>query len=81
MSAKFVTDVKNVKSVCSVGADDLGEDDAEANVLTVDSFTCESTGEVMKGGVFTLPADAFRDKNFMEWVMAHKVEGESEVEA
>ena len=64
-------------AVCAVGADDLGEDDAEGNVLHVAQFIDESSGKIEKDGYFTLPADAYRDKTTLEWIFAKKVEGDS----
>jgi len=55
------THVKNVKSVCSLGADDLGADDVEGNIISVSSYI-DAQGEHHQNGVFRLPADAFRDK-------------------
>ena len=71
---------KHTKSLCALGADDLGEDDTEANILYTSEYLDESTGVAMKDGFFTIPADAWRDKITMEWIMAHKEEN-SETDA
>lgn len=39
VSYSITTHTKNVKSVCSLGADDMGADDVEGNVISVSSFT------------------------------------------
>ena len=38
VSYTITTHTKNVKSVCSLGADDMGADDVEGNIITVSSF-------------------------------------------
>ena len=38
VSYSITTHPKNVKSVCSLGADDLGADDAEGNIITVSAY-------------------------------------------
>lgn len=68
------------KSVCAVGQDDVGADDAEANILSASEYLDESTDTKMRNGLFRLPADAFRDKTTMEWIMAIKSE-DSETDA
>jgi len=61
VSYSITTHTKNVKSVCSLGADDLGADDVESNIISVSSFV-DASGQHHQNGVFKLPADAFRDK-------------------
>ena len=39
VSHSITTHTKNVKSVCSLGADDMGADDVEGNIITVSSYT------------------------------------------
>ena len=71
---------QNTRSICALGADDLGADDAEGNVLEVLEYFNESTGQIEKNGLFMIPADAYRDKNTMEWIMAVKdVESETDM--
>ena len=72
VSYSIVLHPKNTQSLCALGADDLGEDDAESNILQVDEYFDESTGEIKKDGLFRVPADAYRDKTTMEWVYAVK---------
>jgi hypothetical protein len=38
VSYSITTSTKNVQSVCSLGADDMGADDVEGNIITVSSF-------------------------------------------
>ena len=65
---------KHTKSICALGHDDLGEDDTEANILYTSEYLDESTGVAMRDGFFRVPADAFRDKITMEWILATKDE-------
>jgi hypothetical protein len=68
--------MKNVQSVCSLGDDDLGADDCEGNIIHVTKFL-DVAGDHHTGGVFQLPGDAFRDKEYMEWILAPKHEHET----
>lgn len=43
-SKNVIVDVKDVQSVCSLGNDDLGEDDNEGNILKVERYIEEETG-------------------------------------
>jgi len=74
VSYTVILNPKHTMSVCSVGADDVGEDDAEGNILHAREYLDESTGNKEKNGLFTIPADAYRDKITMEWIMAQKDE-------
>jgi len=67
-------------SLCAVGGDDLGEEDAEGNILHVSEYMDESTGLPERDGLFTLPADSHRDRITMEWIFARK-EDSSETDA
>ena len=79
VSYTIVMSPANTMSICSVGADDIGEDDAEGNVLHVEEYFNESTGQTERQGLFTVPADAYRDKTTLEWIFAAK-DGESETD-
>lgn len=72
VSYTVIVNPSKARSVCAVGADDLGEDDADGNILAFDEYIVESTGKIEKDGSFALPADAYRDKTTMEWIMANK---------
>lgn len=71
---------KHTMSLCAVGGDDVGADDAEGNILQASEYLDESTNTRMRDGLFRLPADAHRDKTTMEWIMAVK-ESDSETDA
>lgn len=74
-SRSIIVDAKNTMSVCAVGSDDVGEEDAEGNILYCSEYIDESTGALEQGGYFTVPADAHRDKITLEWIFAQKSEG------
>jgi len=74
VSYTVILNPKHTMSICSVGADDVGEDDAEGNIIHAKEYFDESTGIKEKNGLFTVPADAYRDKITMEWIMASKNE-------
>ena len=61
-SYTIIAKLKDTRSVCAVGNDDLGADDVEGNVLEVAEYIDEATGEKRTDGVFVLPADANRSK-------------------
>ena len=61
----------DIVSVCSIGDDDMGADDVEGNILHVAKYT-DSEGVARQDGIYKLPADCFRDKQMMEWIMAPK---------
>lgn len=80
VSKTLIVNPKHTMSLCAVGQDDLGEEDAEGNILFCSEYMDESTGVPERDGLFTLPADSHRDKVTMEWIMAKKEEG-SETDA
>ena len=71
-SVNIIINPKYTMSVCSVGGDDVGEDDADGNILYCGEYLNEDTGVPARGGYFTVPADAHRDKITMEWIFAQK---------
>lgn len=79
VSYTITTNIKNVQSVCALGDDDMGADDCEGNIIHVSKYT-DAEGNHHEQGVFTLPADAFRDKQFLEWILAPKHEDETTVD-
>ena len=56
----------------SVGNDDLGEDDVECNLIQLSNCLDHSTGEVLASESVTLPADAWKDVNMLDWVISIK---------
>lgn len=62
---------KHVKSVVALGHDDLGHDDVDSNLVSVSEFTDVTSGEVTtRAQAFALPADAFRNKEMLEWILS-----------
>ena len=80
ISRNVVVNPKFTRSICALGEDDIGADDTEANIMHAAEYLDESTGVAMQNGFFNIPADAFRDKITMEWILAHKDEN-SETDA
>jgi len=80
VSHKILANVRDVQSVMSLGSEDLGADDVDANIIEVKSYITEKDGVQHKNASFAVPADAFRDKPFLEWIFAAKGENEETVE-
>ena len=72
VSYSIVCNPKHTMSICAVGNDDAGAEDAEGNILMVREYLDESSGQPVAGGFFTVPADAHRDKATMEWIFSEK---------
>ena len=72
-STDIVVDVKDVQSVVALGNDDLGYEGQDGNVLRINRYFDKSTNQwVDQERVLTLPGDAFRDRRFIDWVLANK---------
>jgi len=71
ITATITAHVKDVYAVCAVGQDDMGADDVESNVIAIEKFMQDNEHHTSPI-CLTLPADAFRDKQMMEWIMAKK---------
>lgn len=80
MSYSVILNPKHTKSLCAIGDDDMGENDVDGNILMASEYLDESTGKIHRDGLFSVPADAYRDKVTMEWIMAIKDEN-SETDA
>jgi hypothetical protein len=58
--------------------DDLGDADKDGNVVLVRKHICGSSGATFENEcVYTLPGDAYRDKTYMDWILADKTGEES----
>jgi hypothetical protein len=78
-SSEIIADVKDVKSVMSLGNDDLGEENKDGNVLLINRyFDVSSKQWVENNRTVTLPGDAFRDRKFLDWINSEK-DGESDL--
>jgi hypothetical protein len=72
-SKNITTDIKSVKSVVSIGHDDMGEEDQEGNLIRVDSYVDGATGTASTEAIhLALQGDAFRDKQFLDWILSDK---------
>ena len=80
VSHNILVNVRDVQSIMSVGEEDLGADDVEGNIIWCKSYVTEADGVEHKNGTFAVPADAFRDKPFLEWIFAAKGEDEQTCE-
>lgn len=77
-SKNIIADIKDIQSVVSLGNDDIGEDDRENNVISIQSYIDETSGQnIDELAYFTLPGDAFRDKMYMDWILSDKSGEES----
>lgn len=72
VSRTITTNPRHVFSMCSLGADDVGADDTEANAIIVMEYTNSNGDHITEPAVFIIPADAVRDRQFMEWLYAKK---------
>lgn len=46
-SHNIIVDIKDIQSVVSLHNDDIGEDDKEGNVVMVEKYIDEATGEIV----------------------------------
>jgi len=71
--------VRDVKSLISIGNNDLGDKDTEGSVLGISKCIEKETGkEIDKFIMWTLPGDAFRNVQVVDWIMANKEEDTDE---
>lgn len=72
-TSNIIVDVKDVVSIVALGNDDFGEDGTDGNVLRIKRFFDSSTSQwVETERALTLPGDAFRDRYFLDWILADK---------
>ena len=76
----IIANVANIKGLVSLGEDDLGEEDVEANILLVQNYHDMSTGETVESGTFVLPADSYRDHKALDWILAPKNSEDSTID-
>lgn len=74
-SSDIIVDIRDVKSIVSLGGDDLGEENKDGNVLKLSKYYDKKTGQwVNQERALTLPGDAFRDRTFLDWIISDKSE-------
>lgn len=72
-SENIVVDSKDVQSVVALGNDGLGVENQDGNVIVVKRFYCSYEGHwIEEQRALTLPGDAFRDRTFLDWILADK---------
>jgi len=71
-SKTIVVNASNVVGIASLGNDDLGIDDTEANIVLVKDYQDVASGETVERGEFILPADSYRDEKALDWILAAK---------
>ena len=71
-SKDIYADVKECQAMLSLGNDDLGEKDVDGNVVSLRSHW--ENGQLIENGgeLLTLPADAWKDENMLDWVLSIK---------
>jgi len=69
----ILADPKDIMSVVSLANDDLGEEDLDQNIISIGSYLNLDTGRMVnETRIFTLPADAYRNDVFMDWLISRK---------
>merc|ERR1711935_552869 len=71
----------DVMGLASLGNDDVGEDDFESNIISVQNFLDVGTGETVGAAQFILPADSYRDVKTLDWILSIKNVGDSTLDS
>ena len=72
-SEEIIVDVKDIHSVCALGDDDLGDEGVDGNVLRITRHYSKAAGKWIEvERPLTLPGDSFRDRSFLDWILADK---------
>lgn len=70
-----------MQSIVQLSNDDAGEEDTEGNVVQINAHFDEKTGKfVTEPLVLSLPADSFRDRIYMDWLLSNKDEQSTTVD-
>lgn len=52
---------------------DVGENDTEANLVEIDNFYDQKSGQIVnEKTIYLLPADAFKNFSMIDWVLSIK---------
>ena len=78
-SRDIVVDQRQAQGCLSLGNDDMGTTDVENNIVQLTNFT--DGGKLVERELFTLPADAWKDLNVLDWVLSIKNEEHDSTEA
>lgn len=74
-SRDLIVDVKDIKSVLSLSDNDLGRDNLDSNLVVVAKHYDAVQDKVIEDEtLLTLPADAYRDRTFIDWILSPKEE-------
>lgn len=76
-SKTIIAAVNNVMGMVSLGNDDVGEDDVESNVVSIENYLDTSTGEIVDSTQLVLPGDSYRDITLLDWILSIKSEDDS----
>ena len=72
-SEDIVVDVKDIQSIVALGNDNLGVENQDGNVIAVKRHFSKTEGKwIEQARALTLPGDAFRDRTFVDWILADK---------
>ena len=72
-TSEIIVDVRDVNSIVALGNDDLGDDNVDGNVLRIKRYFSQSLNKWVEAErALTLPGDAFRDRAFLDWIIADK---------
>ena len=69
-SRDIIVNQNQVQGVLSLGNDDSGETDVDNNIVEISDFVDQ--GVTVEREQFTLPADAWKDFNTLDWVLSIK---------
>ena len=74
-SRDLIVDVRDIKSVLSLSDNDLGRDNLDANLVVVSKhYDITQEKVIEEETLLTLPADAYRDRVFIDWILSPKEE-------
>ena len=65
--------MKDVQSILALDNDNLGEEDYDANAIMISSYyDVANNKQIEEPLILGLPADAYRNKVFLDWIIANK---------
>lgn len=68
---------RHIHAVCSLGNDDLGDDDTENHLVHIEQFTTISGETSAEDTYYVLPADSFKDRELLDHVLSKPGPNES----
>lgn len=79
-SKDLIVDANNAQGMISLSNDDVGEDGFESNLVHLSDFLDASTGQVVAGDSFVLPADGWKDLSVTDWILSVKGTGTTDAD-